>query len=884
MFSVDKKTKDRHALLALTPSDESLTYPNQVWKYEWPEELNSKLYALQKRVADQLADENEKDGKENRKFSFNTKSFSEFLGFFCHSSLAVNFEPSYRSVEYRVFQFATENNAVQAHQALNSWFKDIAIPQIRSVIKNYQVLASSVEQTKDLFEQSRPHAYQLDMHLFHWKTASNGTTSPPENNTFQLLPFLIATSLQGKTIHEKLSPLRLRISQNKDHAELMALHPEAKSGERAVTISIKVITLPGFSRPIIRFDFGYRQLVSTFKEKQSNNLRFLFMPKDCSYFHSVPLVYDHKQDGSKFLSENHILNSLLKQYNLSQTVNKNGIVSAQSLAELGGRGLDCVVKLQDSNKYSAQKSHKNGLTSQDKIDLMQGILKHLADLHLEEFHLPDYGKALTGIQYGKRPSYFPGSSQQTSIPTEHLTGSKGPHVVVLYHSSMIGQIAMLTEYLENLTWENQAVLKPTFIQLADGVHCPIEYETDEEGSRHYVKIQERKKKKRQLWQEQVESIKSRTQGEPIHAFIIFAPKLYRDINNNAGLDDPLNKPIAKAILGKAFHVPVQYLDSLDVPSWNTQSDEIEISNPQIRVTNAITDALLHAYGVVHRQFLRDLPNKAKLWDEDTQFDSVYIFTVVQKNNDRFHSKASAVLPVCTKLNLNTPEIIGSFASWTDRELKLKSSQFFRLPEMLGQVASLSFSDKNPIQNSKLQSQKPGFNRESQIKMAVQDWLETKLITISKSGETALVLLDAMTLRRYWPWLKNTDLNPENISLNGKHNFQTEIQNLTLVRLRDEDSPRSIHLKYFDTANYPDIEFPGPEPSVRAHFSRNKIIHGRWKNNLKLYLLNLELNPNGVPIGGTKLRSYAKEVTDKDTGIKNIVSQQTNKHVFNTKAM
>jgi hypothetical protein len=589
-----------------------------------------------------------------------------------------------------------------------------------------------------------------------------------------------------------------------NEAELMTDPLMIEQGDRfSLVVRLRVLTYPGRQTPVIAVDFSRRVWVTGLKTRaRVKRLSAYAFPDKGSRAHQFTLVRRRQADGKTWTYQPDSDFAPLARHYLPDA----SLTTDTAILTNGPRLPGCKLFVVHKHGVGERTRIKSGVPDLDKLVAFEAIAALLRDRGLVPWEgIEDIDSSTRAPKdrdqhWRRRASDDPSEQEkylswlaeaQQSIQSCYA----GTHHVVLGVQPGPQTEADALDAEHRLREILQESVLITRVPLPRNVHGPRGElpgnELDKPSDRAALRIA--------AWDPFITTVKAHMAqtGRRVDGVLVLARKWYAE----GQADDLVNKRAARMALAGGLGVPVQYLLPRDAPrstevsqvagavthphvatqrGMRTSSDEFEN-----RLMIAWLDLAYKSLGRVRPGKL--LPEVRALFvttenprPEDFP-ERVLAVGMLRKNTRRFARNASSVLPYAIELDIASGLCTACVGYEDPATHMLTMTTLLPLPQALVQLARLG-----PVQ---LASKTEG--RTALLQERAQAFFRDRFNDFCQRTRRPLILVDADTTRSVWSWLKDEEIDPENIHLAGTYNEQANWPDARLVRVRTNNSPKVL---------------------------------------------------------------------------------------------
>lgn len=732
---------------------------------------------------------------------------------------------------------------------INEWFTNYLRP---FAIKE-DISTNIIDRLQDLQERGellKISPFKSQVFPWNW-SKQTGTTQPKDltdKYAYRAIVDYVARQIAGQEIFPELGPIKRILSSNSGIVELITDRialPDTK-GKFSFVLSLEVVTYPSLPQPLVKVEVSKRRWFTQLKDPKydrRNISGFIFSQDypDRAFSYRVKCEQDknNKQEKKNWRWATDTDFEILRRELKLPLESFDG----QQIA-LGKASTDsCEVVLtyrnglQDNSEEDEDSSEKYGIETGvpeiDKLDALEAIAKILQPLGIKIFdgytkvlskhklddtasrmiNLPTllggvlealetnsnleftakylaqldesqidsllrkhFDIRLEEIEGGRKALQFnkftPNQTNdfQTIIEAnqaamQRLYPNEQPRLFIFYEADLETE-AKLLQKITKVLWGN--TLEIIINRLPANTHGPREVLPGKD-----LKNKERSRQRIKAWDSTAKQIED--PNKPTFS-LIMARQFYTDPTGQKPPkhDDKVNKPSTRQALAKVGS-GVQFL----LPIAKTRKTKhLKLADFFHRMQSALKD-LFSAHsgridGVKEKvdKYLQNIPPEARPKE-------ILGFTIVRKQRGRARGVIeNTFLAVVMRLNVDTGkcELCCAYEKGN-----LVISPWFSFPDALAFIAQLT-----PI---KLANDKAV--RKTQFMKFVKQIVSNSV----EEGMQPLVMIDSSNCVQLWSWLKDEEINTNQINLGQQHQYmQDEWQGARLIRIRQELAPGIIEKK------------------------------------------------------------------------------------------
>jgi len=738
---------------------------------------------------------------------------------------------------------------------INDWFTN----SLKPFAEKEDISIKIIDRLEDLQERGeliKVSPFKSQVLPWGWNKQTD-TTQPKDKYAYRMLADYVARQIAGQVIFPGLGPMKRVIFSNGTFtsgiAELITdpITLPDKKGKFSFLVSLEVITYPSLHQPLLQVKVSKRRWFTQLKAPKydrRNISGFIFSQEhtDRAFSYQVKCERDksNKKGKNKKQEEIKLIWKTDKDFEiLRRELNLGPSCDGQQIA-LGLASTDsCKVLLtyrnglQDNSEDDEETSEKYGIETGvpeiDKLDAFEAIAKILKPLGIEIFdgytevlskHKPDdtasrminlptllggvlealetntnlkftpkyldqlndkqiddllskyFGIRLEEIDWGRKALQFKGRTKnqtdelqkiikanQTAM--QRLYPNQRPLLFIFYEAHLQTE-AELLQKVTQLLWGD--TLQIEINRLPENTHGPREILSGNE-----FKAKERSRERIKKWESTAKQIEKLNQ--PTFC-LIMARKFYPDPTGQktAKPDDKVNKPSTRKALAMAG-AGVQFL----LPIEKTRkTNRLKLADFFHRMQSALKDLIF-----AHSGRIDDIKEKVDKYLQNIPLEArpkeIIVITIVRKQKGRVRGKIeSTFLPIAIRINVDTGKcefccayergnlVISPWASFSDARA------------FIAELTPIKLADKEEVRKTRFMKF---------VKQLVSNSVEEKA--------QPLVLIDSSNCVQLWSWLKDVEINTNQINLGQQsENMQDEWQGARIIRIRQELAPGIIEKK------------------------------------------------------------------------------------------
>lgn len=621
--------------------------------------------------------------------------------------------------------------------------------------------------------------------VYDWTVAPNGTTEPRTGLSYPALADAVARQLEGREIFPGLGPVR-RIVPNHAQATAELISAPIRENVRepfSLVLSVRVLTLPTFPRPLVALDVHKRRWVSELKANPRNgSVTGYVFGTDESTAHPFTISAE-----KGIYTVNGEFKELANAYDLDLTVD-----GAATLHQRSDRA-EVLVNLRAG--YGKHKIEA-GVPERDKIDALDQARVHLETLGFQlwadvtEVETKNSAPTETAFvdiddekaQADRVETWLTRTRQM--LPQYHRAGSV---LFIAYHPSCEADARLAQDTVQRVLGD---LVHVATVGLPEHVHG---LRDDLPGARLGAKA--RARQRAEAWTPLTDLIRDTNERDGVIGVLVLAPRTYPSSTSPDGKqrgEDKINKRVARNVIARRGRAPVQYL----LPPDPKQDDPAR--DFRMRLHNAWMHLVWGHHGNIdeiseNAQRLFPLEEDAqRLFPRERQPEVLLGFTAIQRNRKKGQNDRSFVA-LAFRVWLHSAKVEAAFA-YEDHSNTLQITPWHSLRETLLNVATKSPLNLNTDTKSGV--------RQHQYQTFVFNAIQAEVT----AGRRPLVMVDSTHAVRLWPWLADVRIDSGNLQFDAinKRNMQIRWQEagLRLVRIRQDNAPQVVTDKY---VRYDDID-------------------------------------------------------------------------------
>ncbi len=721
---------------------------------------------------------------------------------------------------------------------LNDWLENNFV----DFAKKEGVSEELIESLRELQEKNKLLSINpFQSKILPWSQYENSGTARPNRYSFPALANYLTRLIAGHEIFQGLGGVKRIISSGQTNpVELVTnLINIDDKGLFSLVIKLELVTFPSLSQPLIKIDVSKRRWLSDIKEKAFDNKSIngfvLSKNHEDRIFNFKLNRRKNKDTGEYEWQPDDAFSVLQRELNLPLNIsNAEQILRGEASTD------DCQVLLTYRNGLQ-QKKHgiDAGVPEKDKLEAIKAIAEIFATKGIVPFKdfskvnithsteekknidaaskqinkptllnavleclenkkfcdfTPKYLKENTrkqindllrkhfnfilsekGIKLFRFNKQNPDQSQElekliqlNKEAVDRLYPNEKPLLIIFYENSNSNVVKLLQTIIQIL-WGD--TLEINLQRLPENTHGG---KNALPGS--HLKNKERFQKRIKAWTpiaEQIATIK------PPKFSLILASEFYPNPNNSKKPfhDDLVNKPATRQALASIGRSCVQFI--VPPQTWE-QTGDINISDFIFPAQSSIKELLW-----AHSGRIDNVKEKVDKWFSDTEPENrpkeIIDITIVRKNAGRSTGRLDRTfLPKAIRTNVETGLSEMCFCYENPETKKFTITDWQPFTEALFDVAAIS-----PISLGKTEAER---------KQRFQEFVDEIISDSVNEKSNPFVMIDSSNCSRLWEWLRDSDINISNISLNNKQYMQDNWKGAIIVRIRQDLAPGMIEDK------------------------------------------------------------------------------------------
>ncbi|XXY21822.1 RNaseH domain-containing protein [Sorangium sp. So ce216] len=742
---------------------------------------------------------------------------------------------------------ASANEVKKAlHIQLANWISNNLIPQYAQPGHVEKRLTDRVIELAGAGDLVEVRAFSSRVMPWHWESKT-GTTQKPDFHAYQALADIAAKSLAGRELFQGAGPMRRMISASggSNSAELVTAPIKiGESGLLSLVVTLRVETVPALHQPLLILDVSKRRWLDNidadaFDRSRISGAVFSEAHPDRAFSFSVNRRSKSRGGGwhvdNAFEAIRRTLGLPLKPteasailrgdantptakaflvYRSGVSEDRHAILAgvpevdkleaftgaARILSDLGLRPFEAMTPVNATHG----KAHESSARMIDASTLLgamleaadhgfhegtrftRGYLQELSQARIDELMLQQFRIGLPRVAGVSRllqevpPSKAAKQSDDLAklIEANHearrrMYGDDPPRLVLFHEDGPKGQSDLrLLEAAVRCLWGDIPIISN---RLPAGTHGPTMDLDSKLPNGKNAPAAERSRRRIEAWRGVSDQI--RKSGKR-HLGLVMASKIYRDPanGNKPKHDDPVNKPSTRRALAGAG-ATVQFLQ----PPEATRNGEVKLADFLVRVQSAMKDLVSAHWGRIDTVASAV---EACFSDPERRPREVIGITIVRKQAGRANSIGRSFLPVAIRLDVATGRC-DLRCAYESQSGSYASSPWEHLPEALSRIARLS-----PVKLAEDERE-----RKSRFMRFVEEVIGASV----EEGSQPVVLIDSSNAAKLWPWLADSRMNAEDITIGDRQWMQQEWEGARIIRIRQGLTPSIVVDSWVDLA-------------------------------------------------------------------------------------
>ena len=662
------------------------------------------------------------------------------------------------------------------------WFQNELFP----LAERQAATRDSVRHLYDLAQEgnlavlTEPIEYTLP-----WLQTANRTANPVRESrrdaqdAYPAFSDFIARALEGTVLFEGLPLVRRIISRTSRAAgapvELITDPIVIRhNAPFSLVIRARVITMPSIPHPLIAIDIHKRLWAQNLRERPFGRGRLsgYALPAGLPItitFRISPRRREYRL-GRDYLP-------IARRFELPTDADGYAIVE-------GVVSMDACQVLVNHRNGFGRHTVDVGVPEKDKIEAFERVCHHLTQRGFEPWKgvsqiktknsaRPDSGlvpaKTLRKLAVDSSPITVTDKEQQEleraaqaierNVQMLNDWHAADPMIVIAHHAGCHNDAAFAKRIIYILTNGRSQIELVTVPEEAHGPRGNLPHANIDNAA-------ERGKLRSEAWKKWTEELRESTQALHVVGCLVMAPIWYGNQK-----DDPVNKPAARKSIAMWSGLLVQYLLPMDGEGETAEEAFC------LRIQAAWRDLTWAHYG----RFKSVLEDVSRLFPEGTMPQEIVGIAIVRRNKPRFGQQGSAV-PVAIKLDVATRECSMRFAYRENGGIKITVWEGLR-------QGLVRLAEYSPLSM--------GRRHHDQI-VTFERFCKTVIGEACEAGTNPLVLIDSTNSARNWEWLRDTDINSDDISFKYEGTaMQVAWQGARIIRVREDNAPQIVINKFLN---------------------------------------------------------------------------------------
>ena len=620
--------------------------------------------------------------------------------------------------------------------------------------------------------------------VFDWTHTRSGTTKLGAANPqgYSDLADFAARQIEGKELFPNCGPMKRLVSGHlgNNEAELMTKPIMVGRSLFSLVLHLKVLSYPGRGTPIVELAFSKRFWMRKVRTPSAGTVSAFAMPGDRNVALEFSLSRQRARQGPSFPYES--------ADGFSPIARHFGLPPDMTAREVVGRGYlleECPLLVVNSQGVGERLDNKTGVPDRDKLE---GFMS--ASEVLKPFGLHPW-QGLTAIETPSRSikNRNQGWRKAETVSSwrdqmhRHIDSCYGGshHIVLGYYDSCYEDGIRVRDKLIGLLGDRICL---QLVPIQGDVHGPQKALPNYAGNGT-----DRARLRAKCWQPFVEQVRryQRDARRPIDGVLIIAPEWY-ELDGRRVHDDPVNKRAGRIAVARDLQVPVQYLR----PYKEGKPRDLE-SDFDTRTVAAWLDLAWGSLGRIDPAGLEKI--LARIYggaavNKVEPPDRVLALTILRRNSTRRRRNEQSFVPAAIELDLRKGTCSARFA----RRKEEGSIEYSPQRAMPLAITELAASGPITLDSSR---ERRGESSQSFFYEAITEFCNR--------ATNPLVIIDADTCRSAWPWLQDSNLDPNNVLMAGHPHAEADWGDARILRVRTANAPKVLLDGY---AIGEEIEGPG----------------------------------------------------------------------------
>lgn len=724
---------------------------------------------------------------------------------------------------------------------LNQWI----VRHLRPFAEKYNVSSSMIDRIEILIE--RNDIYQIrgskSVALPWSQNPNTGTTQPqnkngaPDKSAYRALVEHSARLIAGREIFSGLGPLRRVVlgysSLGSNAAELMTEPISIGEDDRfSLVITLSVETVPALSQPLLKIDVSKRRWINALKASKfrSDNITGYMFSKDisdrvfsfrlscqkkkivekeqqwewipndsfsvlCQHFRLSPRnfigqeIAARKADSDKcqfFLTYRHGIGEhsvgagvpeidKLKAFeNIKKLLGSHGLIPFESHVKVPNRNkapnkefsreinlptlINGMLQLSDQGSTEINPDYVRDLSDRE----LSALLKEKVNISAEQI--------LGGINAFRIKRKRDDTTDDLKVLIEEnqkalkrIYPEEKIRIIILYQEGSQDQASLLTQIIHRLWGQSLEVWESHLVKKTHGPRVDLPDYNQKAKQRSQARVKQ--------WSKTSNSISK----SGCRTFcLVLAEEFYQSSRGKPEYDDNINKPSTYRALAGDGGACVQFL----LPMKRDRKGRFKLEDFTRNAQQALKDLLSAHSGRVDEikgkvdKGLRKIPAESRPKE-------IIGITIVCKQQGRIKGRIQpTVLPIATRLDVESSRCDLRYAY--DKNNNIEISRWEKLPDALSAISKIS-----PVKLAR--------NMNS-LSERFMEFVNCVISESVNSGAQPLIIIDSINCSRLWHWLRDTDLNAENIEIETKNHMEQSWAGARIVRVRRDIPPSIIEKK------------------------------------------------------------------------------------------
>lgn len=756
------------------------------------------------------------------------------------------------------FAYITGGNEKEVNRMLRPIINDWLTNYLKPFTEKEDISIKIIDRLEDFQESGKlikVSPFKSQVLPWNWNQETD-TTQPKDKYAYRMLADYVARQIAGQVIFPELGPMKRVIFSNGTFtsgiAELITdpISLDSTKGKFSFVVRLEVITYPSLHQPLLQVEVSKRRWLTQLKapEHDRRNISgFIFSQEyaDRAFSYQVKAEPDKNSKKLKNKKQEKIkwnwrtdkdFEILRRKLNLGQSCDGQeialGLASTDSCEVLLTHRNGLQDNSQEDEETSERYGIETGVPEIDKLDAFEAIAKIINALGIEIFkdykkvqsthklddtasrmiNLPTllggvletletntnleftpkyldqlnekqidhllskhFGIRLEKIHWGRKALQFSKYTKNQSdelqdliqanqAAMQRLYPNERPLLFIFYEAELQTE-AKLLQKVAQLLWGDTLDIKIN--RLPENTHGTKDILPGKE-----LNAKDRSSERIKAWESTAQQIENLNQ--PTFC-LIMARKFYPDPTGQktAKLDDKVNKPSTRKALAMAGS-GVQFL----LPIEKTRkAKRFKLADFFHRMQSALKDLIFAHSGRIDNvkekvdKYLQNLPPEARPKE-------IIVITIVRKQKGRVRGKIeSTFLPIAICINVDTGKC--EFCCAYDKG-NLVISSWISFSDARAFVAELT-----PIKLA---------DKEEARKIRFMDFVKQIISNSVEDGKQPLVMIDSSNCVQLWPWLKDVEINANEINLGSYQDMQIDWQGARIIRIRQELAPGIIEKK------------------------------------------------------------------------------------------